>query len=40
MAVIDKGAVTGWRFCKYKDKSGQLVTLAQLRKQGFREAKV
>jgi hypothetical protein len=32
MAVIDKGAVNGWNFWKYKHKNGKLVPLAALRK--------
>ncbi len=31
-AILDKGAVNGWRFWKYKDKSGNLVPLQKLRK--------
>ncbi|GAF95815.1 unnamed protein product [marine sediment metagenome] len=31
-AIIDKGAVNGWNFWKYKDKSGNLVPLKKLRK--------
>ena len=31
-AVIDKGAVNGWHFWKYKDKSGELVQIVKLRK--------
>ncbi|HUT29107.1 MAG TPA: GIY-YIG nuclease family protein [Sedimentisphaerales bacterium] len=32
MAVIDKGAVNGWNFWRYKDKSGSLVPLTNLHK--------
>ncbi|HUS73895.1 MAG TPA: GIY-YIG nuclease family protein [Sedimentisphaerales bacterium] len=32
MAVIDKGAVNGWDFWKYKDKNGELLRLGALRK--------
>ncbi|MHC4394688.1 MAG: restriction system modified-DNA reader domain-containing protein [Planctomycetota bacterium] len=31
-AVINKGAVNGWHFWKYKDKSGELVQIVKLRK--------
>ena len=31
-SIIDKGAVNGWSFWKYKDKSGNLVPLKKLRK--------
>ncbi len=31
-AVIEKGAVNGWHFWKYKDKSGKLVHIVKLRK--------
>jgi len=31
-AVIEKGAVNGWHFRKYKDKSGELVQIVKLRK--------
>ena len=31
-AVIEKGAVNGWYFWKYKDKSGELVHIVKLRK--------
>jgi len=31
-AIIDKGAVNGWNFWKYKDKSGNLAPLNKLRK--------
>ncbi|MHC4207183.1 MAG: restriction system modified-DNA reader domain-containing protein, partial [Planctomycetota bacterium] len=30
-AIIDTGARNGWRFWKYKDKSGELVPLSELR---------
>jgi hypothetical protein len=32
MAVIDKGAVNGWNFWKYRDENGELVPLTNLRK--------
>jgi len=32
MAVIDKGAVNGWAFWKYKDKGGKLRPIGDLRK--------
>ncbi|MHC4476782.1 MAG: restriction system modified-DNA reader domain-containing protein [Planctomycetota bacterium] len=31
-AVLDRGAVNGWRFWKYKDESGKLRALSSLRK--------
>lgn len=31
-AILDKGAVNGWNFWKYKNKSGELVYLSELRK--------
>ena len=31
-AIITKGAVNGWNFWKYKDKTGKLVKIAELRK--------
>ena len=31
-AIITKGAVNGWNFWKYKDKSGELRRIADLRK--------
>ncbi len=31
-AIIDKGAVDGWNFWKYKDKSGNLIAIKHLRK--------
>ncbi|MHC4867310.1 MAG: restriction system modified-DNA reader domain-containing protein [Planctomycetota bacterium] len=31
-AVLDRGAVNGWRFWKYKDKSGKLRAISNLRK--------
>jgi hypothetical protein len=30
-AIIDRGAVNGWNFWKYKDKNGQLAKLANIR---------
>lgn len=30
--IIERGAVNGWNFWKYKDKSGELVALANLRR--------
>jgi len=32
-AILDKGAVDGWKFWKYKDKNGELVYINQLRKK-------
>jgi hypothetical protein len=32
-AILDRGAVNGWRFWKYKDKDGNLVMLRDLRRQ-------
>jgi len=32
-AIIDRGAVNGWRFWKYKDEAGNLVPLDNLRKK-------
>ena len=31
-AIIDRGAVNGWHFWKYKNKAGKLVKIAELRK--------
>jgi hypothetical protein len=31
-AIIDRGAVNGWSFWKYKDRSGNLVAIGNLRK--------
>jgi len=31
-AIIDRGAVNGWSFWKYKDSSGNLVAIKHLRK--------
>jgi hypothetical protein len=32
-AIIDKGAVDGWYFWKYKDKNGNLKPIAELRRE-------
>jgi len=31
-AIIDRGAVNGWRFWKYKDEAGNMVPIDNLRK--------
>lgn len=31
-AIVERGAVNGWRFWKFKDKTGELVPLSKLRK--------
>ena len=33
-AIIDRGAVNGWNFWKYKDTSGNLLPISRLRKSG------
>ena len=32
LAILERGAVNGWRFWKYKDSSGELRPLSDLRK--------